>query len=162
MGGGGKGGNKSGGKLEDIAEAFFAETTPLRQTMQDQFLEALTTGGSQARIPIIGKAEEQSRQATSRSMNALDADLARTGLAGTPFGARTRAETIQRGDQATSMIPTNIVMQMLQQIPGYVTGANQTVVTGMGQAAGAEAQTQQAQGNYLGAMLSPFKFGFGG
>ena len=51
-------------------------------------------------------------------------------------------------------------MQMLQAIPGYVTGANQTVVTGLGSAAGAEAGSQGAAGGMLGSMLSPFKFEF--
>lgn len=163
-GGGGKGGggsSKSSDDLNDIARQFFAETGPLRTQLNSQFLEAMTTGGSSARMPIIARSQEQSRQATSNSLRSLDSELAQNNLAGTPFGERIRGETVQRGEQQTAMVPTNIVMQMLQQIPGYVTGANQTVVTGLGQSAGAEASSGGAAGNYLGAMLSPFKFNFG-
>ena len=164
MGGGGKGGggddNKAAEDLAEIAKMFFAETGPLRQELTSQYGEALTTGGVGARMPIIAKSQERSRQATSNALRALDAQLAQSGTAGTPFGDRLRTGTIQRGEQATAGIPTNIVMQLLQSLPGYVTGANQTVVTGLGQAASAEASSQGAQGNMLSAMLSPFNFSF--
>jgi len=162
MGGGKGGGNDAGEDLAKLAKAFFRETTPLRRELTSQYSEALTTGGVEARMPIIAKSQERSRQATSNALRALDAQLAQSGTAGTPFGDRLRMGTIQRGEQATAQIPTNIVMQLLQQIPGYVTGANQTVVTGLGQAASAEASSQGAAGGMLGAMLSPFKFDFGG
>jgi hypothetical protein len=162
MGGGGKGGsNKSSDDLNEIAKQFFDETSPLRTELNTQFLEALNTGGSGARMPIIAKSQERSRQATSNALQALDTNLAQSGTAGTPFGDRLRTETTQKGEQATAQVPTNIVMQMLQAIPGYVTGANQTTVTGLGQAAGAEASSQGAAGGMLGAMLSPFSFNFG-
>ena len=133
MGGGGKGENKSAGDLSKIAKAFFSETTPLRQQLEGQFMEALNTGGVGARMPIISKAQEQSRQATSNTLAGVDTQLAQGGLAGTPFGQMIRANTLQQGNQATAMVPFNIIQAMLQQIPGFVTGANQTVVTGLGQ-----------------------------
>lgn len=160
MGGGGGKGNEAGEDLADIAKQFFGETTPLRQEMIDQFMEALTTGGVGARIPIINKALESSRRAESQTMQGTEENLARTNLAGTPFGAMVRSSTEQQGNLATSQIPTNIIAGMLQQIPGFITGTNQVVTSGMGQAAGAEAGSQNAFANLIGAYLAPFNFGF--
>ena len=161
MGSGGKGSSSAGGALEDIALTFFKETTPLRRDLIKQYDEALSTGGVEARMPIISKSQERSRQATSNALQALDAQLAQSGTAGTPFADRLRTGTIQKGEQATAQIPTDIVMQMLQQLPGFITGANQTMVTGLGSAATAEAAQTGAQGGFLGSMLSPFNFNFG-
>jgi len=160
MGGGKGGGNSGSKKLEKIAKNFYDETTPLRQEMQDQFLEALTTGGVEARIPMVNKAVESSRQATSNTLRQLDTQLAQSGLAGTPFGQQIQTQALQSGNQQTAGVPFNIIAQLLQQIPGYVTGANQTVVTGLGQAAGAQAQQTGADASMLGALLSPFNFKF--
>jgi hypothetical protein len=160
MGGGGKGKTDTSSDLSKIAKAFYTETTPLRQELTDQFFEALTTGGVGARIPIIRKSEEASRRATSNTLQALENQLAQSGLSGTPFGERIRQESTQQGAFQTSQIAPNIIMQMLSQIPGFITGSNQVTVSGMGQAAGAEAQQANAQANFLQAMLSPFRFGF--
>jgi len=154
------GGSKAGGDLQDIVQQFWGETTPTRQGLIDQYYEALTTGGVGARMPIISKAQEQSRTATSNAMRALDTQLAQSGLSGTPFGERTRSQTMMQGEQATAAVPANIIQAMLQQIPGFVTGANQTVVSGMGSAAGAEAQQSGANAQWLGAMMSPFRYNF--
>jgi hypothetical protein len=158
MGGGGKGKTDTSDDLAKIAKAFFKETTSTRQELTNQMEEALTTGGVGARMPIIRKAEEASRLATSNTLRALDAELAQTGLAGTPFGENIRAGTTQRGALATAGVGPGIVQQFLQMIPGYITGSNQVTVSGLGQAAGAQAQQAGAEAQYLGAMLSPFSF----
>jgi hypothetical protein len=160
MGGGGKGENKSGEALGKIAQRFFGETTPLRRELIGQYEEGLTTGGVGARMPIISKSQEASRRATSNTLAGLDQQLAQSGLAGTPFGVQQRTEAEQRGRYATSQIPTQIVGQMLAQIPGFVTGSNQVTVSGLGQAAGAEAQSQGASANFLQSMMSPFNFSY--
>jgi hypothetical protein len=161
MGGGGKGDNESGKDLGRIANAFFDETRPLRRNLTDQLLEALKTGGAGAQLPIVNKAVESSNRATSNTLRNLDEQLAQFGLTGTPFGVEARTQAEQQGRYQTSQIEPNFVMQMLSQIPGFVTGANQTVVSGLGQAAGAEAQSQQAGAQWLSALLSPFSFSFG-
>ena len=157
--GGGKGGdNKASKDLAKIAKTFFKETKGLRKETTSQFMEALTTGGVGARMPIIAKAQESSRTATSNALAQLDTQLAQGGLAGTPFGENIRASTLQKGEQATAAIPTNIISQILQQIPGFVTGANQTVVSGLGAAGQSEAASQGAAGNMLQALMGSFNF----
>ena len=158
MGGGKGGGGGSSDKLAKIAKKFFKETKDVRRELQDQFMEALVTGGVEARIPIIQKSQEASREATSSSLRQLDTQLAQSGLAGTPFGENIRAQTMMTGEQRTAAIPTEIVGQLLQQIPGFVTGANQTVVSGLGSAASAEAQSQAANAGLLNAIMGSFSF----
>ena len=161
MGGGGKGETGTTKDLSKIAKTFFKETTPLRKDLTNQFLEALVTGGAGARLPIVNKAVESSRRATSNTLRGLDEQLAQSGLAGTPFGVQARTQTEQEGRFATSQIEPNMVLQMLSQIPGFVMGSNQVTVSGLGQAAGAQAQQAGAEAAFLQAMMSPFKFGFG-
>ena len=159
MGGGGKGGkSKASEDLSDIAKSFYGETGGTRRELISQMEEGLTTGGVGARMPIISKAEESSRQATSNSLRALESELAVTGQAGTPFGTRAMGETRQRGEQATAGIGPDIVQQLLQIIPGFVTGSNQMTIQGLSGAAGAQAQQSGAGANWLSAMMSPFNF----
>jgi hypothetical protein len=159
MGGGGKD-NKAGDKLGKIAKQFFGETTPLRNELIDQMMEALTTGGVGARIPLIGAAEEKSRQATSNTLRQMDQSLAQSGLAGTPFGEMMKSQTRQGGQQQLAQISPNYIGAMLQQIPGFVQGTNQNIVSGFGQAGSAQGGSQNAFANMLSAMLSPFNFNF--
>ena len=67
MGGGGGKGGKSGASedLAQIAKSFYGETGGLRGETISQMEEGLTTGGVGARMPIISKAQESSRQSTS-------------------------------------------------------------------------------------------------
>ena len=162
MGGGSKGESGASKDLGKLAKRFEKETRGTRGELVDQMYEALTTGGVGARIPIISKAVESSQRATSESLKALDAQLAQTGLAGTPFGVRARQEAEQGGRFATSQISPNIISQIISQIPGFVTGQQQIAVSGLGQQVSGEAQQAGAQAAFLQAMMSPFKFGFGG
>jgi hypothetical protein len=162
-GGGGKGGggkDKAGKALAEIAQQFFRETEGLRGGLIGQFEEALNTGGVEARMPVIQKAQERSRQATSSALAQTQNQLAQSGLAGTPFAEMIQGGMLQQGAQQRAGIPTEIISQMLQQIPGFVTGANQTIIQGMGQAAGAEAQRGAQGPAWLSALMSPFSIGF--
>lgn len=163
MGGGGKTGETGSSKdLARLAKKFSKETKGLRKETISQMFEALTTGGVDARIPIINQAVERSKQATSASMRGLDETFAQSGLAGTPFAARAKTETAAQGRQAESQIPTQIVQQILQKIPGFVTGVNQVSVSGLGQAAGAEsnlaAAQNQAMARIIGSMMPSWSF----
>ena len=152
--GGGKGGGGASSHLAHMAQAFFTEATPARQELLSQFEELLTTGGVGARQPIIRKAVEGSKRATSKSLQALEGDLARTGLAGTPFGENIRAGTRREGEFAASQIAPNMAMQLLQMIPNFLLGQGNVAISGMGQAAGAQAQEQMVGPAWLQAIFS--------
>jgi hypothetical protein len=161
MGGGSKGKSGASEDLGDLAKDFARETKGPRRTLIDQMAEALTTGGVGARIPIINRAVESSQRATSNTLKALDAQLAQSGLGGTPFGERIRSEATQQGQFQTSQIGPGIVAQLLQQIPGFITGTNQIAISGLTGQAGAEASQAGAQANFLASIMSPFRFNFG-
>lgn len=140
-GGGKGGGTQSSEALNQIAKQLFEETTPLRQEFTGQMESVLKTGGVGAAMPMISKSVERTRQASSTAMKGLDERLAVLGLAGTPFGEGIRAEQTQKGEIEAANIPTDFYKQLLPSILNFILGQGQTVVTGLGGAAGAEAST---------------------
>jgi len=121
--------------LSSMARGFANETKGLRQELITQMGDILKTGGSQAQVPMIAKAVEASKQATSKATQGLDAEMARAGLSGTPFGIMMKNNARQSGSLATSQIPTNIAQQILAMIPNFILGQGQTAMGGLGGAA---------------------------
>jgi len=163
-GGGGGGGTYSSKVLDAIAEQMFKETTPMRQEFWRQAESILKTGGVGAYAPLISKAVEGTRRATSSTLRGLDERLAVMGLAGTPFGERIRAEVLRTGEAEAAQIPAATFQEMLPMIVNAMLGQGQTVVSGLGAAAGAESRTRAADisGRYaLWSALMP-RFGFSG
>lgn len=128
-----------------LAQGLFQETAPLRSEMFGQFLEGLRTGGIGAQIPIIQRAIEQSRLATSNTMRQIDEQMATSGVAGTPFGQSVRAGALMQGAQAESQVPTNILQQFLAMVPGMVGQQGATGMSGMSAATASDAQIRAAQ-----------------
>jgi hypothetical protein len=161
---GGKGGSQtpSSQALEEISRAMFAETTPMRQEFWRQAESILKTGGTGAYAPLISRAVESTRRATSETMRGLDERLAVMGLAGTPFGERVRAETARAGEAEAARIPAATFQSMLPMIVNAMLGQGQTVVTGLGSAAGAESRMRAADiaGQYAlwSALMPRFTF----
>ena len=156
MGGGAKGETKASKKGMKMAQRFEGEGREARGTLLDQWMEGLTTGGVGARIPIVSKAEEASRQATSNALRALEGQLAQTGQAGTPFGTRALAETTQRGEQATAGIGPGMTAQFLAGLPNFLLGQATTATQGMGNVMQGQAGQAGAEAAWLQAMMSPF------
>ena len=134
------------GKLDETADVFQSLAT----TLAGQVEEGLKTGGVGAQMPIINKAVEASRQAGSNTLRTLDENLARTGMAGTPFGARTRAGAVQAGELATSRVPTNIVQEFLKTMTPQATGA----LEGAGRVRGAGAMARTALAGQKGNLAT--------
>ena len=161
-GGGGKGGGtESSAALNEIAKKLFKETTPLRQEFTGQLEELLKTGGIGAQIPLISKSVERTRQAGSKAMTGTQERLAQTELAGTPFGERITGEVAQQGELAVAGVPGQWYSQMLPMILGLITGQGQTVVSGLGSAAGAEATGQAAQMEMWSKLIPSTSIGLG-
>lgn len=171
-GGGGKTGEpgnfetpKESKELFGIGKGLLKETGPLRNTFVDQLLEALTTGGIEARIPIIQRATESAKASLSDSMSGLRDSLARSGLSSSPFGKATVAKAYNEGQLGVSQIAPNIIQHMIDMIPGYVTGMAGTAMQGMGKATEGAIAAMQAnaavQNANTGAktdfMTAPFK-----
>ena len=142
-------GGKSGGggqisqDLADISKEIWATIQPAMTEAAGQTVEGLKTGGIGAAIPLITRALEQSKMASSRSMGATESRLAQTGLSGTPFGENILAGTRMQGDLATSQVAPGINMQLLQALLPAIVGQTQQVTTGMTGAGNVANQAQQ-------------------
>ena len=151
----GKGGKGGGGGttpatdlLMKIAGDTFAMSKPGLQTSLNALQEMLTTGGMQARQPVYGKAVEASQRAGSQAQSQTAEQLARTGLAGTPFGERTMADTAQQSAYQTSQIVPGMMnedyFKTLTMLVPLLTGVQSSSLAGMGQASGAQAGMEAA------------------
>lgn len=150
--GGGPGPNPFEGLLMDYLNTLLGITKkragyilPTEEELYKQGLEALTTGGVGARIPIIQQAVEQSKQATSRTLAETGAQLDQTKLSGTPFGQRILASLRQAGNQEAAAIPTNEAKQAIALIAGLVNGGTQTITSGLVGGAGVAEQGYAAK-----------------
>lgn len=104
-------------------------------------------------IPIISAAQEAGKSSVARTGLQTREELARTGLAGTPFGEAILAATRQKGAFDVSQISPNISMDFLKAIPGFVTGTQQTVASG-----GAALGTSQQSGKGFSAGIASGPF----
>jgi hypothetical protein len=112
-----------------MANQFFGETGPLRQDFTSLLQNALTGDtATAARLPIVASAMEASRKQGAQAMAGTEEELARTGLAGTPFGENIRSNTRANQEFQTSQIPSQFLGQLLNMIPGYVQGQGQTAM----------------------------------
>jgi len=155
--GGGKDGG-GGGSADNLLTSTVADIyqtgKPNFVELNRQLNEALTTGGVNARIPLITAAQAQSRDATARALLGTEQQLARTGLARTPYGASTLAQTRLAGEQATQMIPSQVASQIIGMGPQVALGPLAPAVSGMGQAAGIQAQQNIAKAGQQTQLLS--------
>lgn len=102
------------GVIQGTAEGLDTSGSVLN-TLISQIDEALKTGGVGAQIPIIARATEASRGATSNALGQLDAQLAASGLGRSSYGMRTRADTLLKGEQATADIGPKIAQSFIDK-----------------------------------------------
>ena len=102
------------------------ERIPALDTFIAQMDEALKTGGVGAQIPLISRATEASRQATSNALSQLDEQLAASGLGRSSYGMRNRGDILLRGEQATADVGPRIAQEFInlgaQVLPGVEAG----------------------------------------
>ena len=115
--------------LSQLAIEFANETKGVRTGLLDSMQEVLSTGGSN--IPIISRSVEASRQAGSQATQQTQEELARSGLAGTPFGASILADQRQQSAQNVAGTQQQLAQAIFQMIPSYVLGQSQTSTSGL-------------------------------
>jgi hypothetical protein len=109
---------------------------PAISTYNQQAAEALKTGGVNANIPSINAAVDASRQSSSQSETQLREQLARSGLAGTPFAETIMAQT-QGGDAArTGAIPAEATQAFIGQTVPTLEGQANAGTSAIGTAGG--------------------------
>ena len=150
MGGGKKENSSQTDDLGQYARLLFNETARLRNELTAQGLEALQTGGISARLPIIARALEASKSAASQSRQQTIDSLARSNLAGTPFGQAILAQQEIQGNQHTADIPTQYASNVIGLIPQYITALTGQGITGLGGAASAQTGLYGSYNNAYG------------
>ncbi len=153
MGGGKKENSPQTDHLGQMARALFNQTAGLRSEYLKQSEEALKTGGINAQIPIIARALEHSRQAQSQSRQTTTDNLARTGLAGTPFGQSILAQQEMTGNQQIADIPTNYAQHFISQIPAFITSMTGQGMQGQAGASQNETQLYSSYNNAYGQVM---------
>jgi hypothetical protein len=114
---------------------------PAISTYNQQAAEALKTGGVNANIPSINAAVDASRQSSSQSETQLREQLARSGLAGTPFAETIMAQT-QGGDAArTGAIPAEATQAFIGQAVPQLEGQAGRAAGAIGTAGGLNTTT---------------------
>lgn len=129
-------------KLLRAAESILQQSAPARKELLGQTLEALKTGGVGARIPIIQRAVEASKQATGNALRETSGQLAGRGITG-PYASSILSATREAGGQAASQIPTNIAGQMIGAAPGIVGGFTGQALGGLSTAGSLDLQRQE-------------------
>ena len=131
MGGGKSGGGASGassmivapsGEMKKTTKMVREATAPVLKETAGQILEALTTGGIGARLPIAQRSVEASRSATATALRQTGEELTRKGQAGTPFGESLLANLRLAGETGTANIPTDIAQQFISVAPSFALG----------------------------------------
>lgn len=125
--------------LVPASQGILSQVGGVAQEFFGQMLEMLQTGGVGAQAPIISRALESSKQATSTALRETEAGLTQRGLVGTPFGERTLAAQRGAGAAETARIPTDIATTFMSLIPQAVGQAQQTGISGL-----AAGRTEQA------------------
>ena len=129
-------------KLLRAAESILQQSAPARKELLGQTLEALKTGGVGARIPIIQRAVEASKQATGNAMRETSGQLASRGITG-PYASSILSATREAGGQAASQIPTNIAGEMVGAAPGVIGGFTSQALGGLSSAGSMDLQRQE-------------------
>jgi hypothetical protein len=103
--------------------AWGSKAPGITNTLGSQIQEALSTGGVGAQIPIINRAQEGSRQATSNALRGVDDAMGKFNLAGTPYGEALRGNVSLAGEQQTNRIPTDVAGQFIQGAMPFISGS---------------------------------------
>ena len=143
-------------KLLHAAESILQQSAPARKELLGQTTEALKTGGVGARIPIIQRAVEASKQATGNALRGTSGDLAARGITG-PYASSILSATREAGGQATSQIPTDIAGQMIGAAPNIVGGFTGQGLGGLSTSGGIQANLNMFNSEQFAKFMEDLK-----
>lgn len=101
--------------LGRIGQQQWRMAKPALSAYSGQTAEALRTGGVNANIPSINAAVDASRQSASQSETQMREQLARSGLAGTPFAETIMAQQQGADSARTGAIPAEATQSFIGQ-----------------------------------------------
>lgn len=111
-----------------LIDKWMRHTGNLREALVEQFETAVSGETPPGSIPIIARAEEAQRRATSQTLRETETSLAQTGLGGTPFGEQIMAKTRQEGAYQLGQIAPQYLQQLMSMGTGYATGQAQALI----------------------------------
>ncbi|MFA5234431.1 MAG: hypothetical protein WC390_08545 [Sulfurimonas sp.] len=145
MGSGGKGSKSSSSDnaamntLADISKQSFDISKPGLQEIISQGLEAWKTGGTSASLPMVQRAIESSKVAGSQALKGAEANIASSGLAGTPYAISQEAQMGMQNEFNTNNAANAVGQQIMNALIQGVTGAQSNAFQGLGNASQATA-----------------------
>lgn len=139
-----------------ISEDVLREAAPIREELFAQILEALQTGGVEARLPIVQRAIEASRSASSRAIQQTQDRLAAQGLSGTPFGENILANLEFSGRQQAGSIGPMFAQELSGLAPSIALGQPALALQGIGSAGNIFAQLAAARSAQIGGLAGAF------
>lgn len=134
--------------LAKFGIADLKSAQPVLAGLLGQESEALRTGGITNQIPLINRKVDAARQAASQSNQSTRDILAKYGLAGSAFGARTIAEETAQQNQDVANVPANTVEEILGQAPAVALGATGQGFRGLGDAGSLDINSRYNQTTY--------------
>lgn len=99
----------------------FKAAGPARNQIFQQLAEGLSTGGINAKIPIIQQMISSSNQANAAALQQTSEQLTAKNIGG-PFAASILAGQRQQGYQQNAAIGPQVVQQMINQAPSLIPG----------------------------------------
>ena len=134
MGGGGSKSQTTSDKETQKSTKLLREEVqePLINTVMPQWLQLMVGKIPQATIPMIQGQVTNARSSSSSSMNALNEMLAKTGLIGSSYGVKSRAQGMADAELSASSVPQDLAMEMFKMSPGMLSETNQTIVNNKG------------------------------
>lgn len=140
--------------LTNLATGIMSGLSGASTGLLDAMKEVLTTGGSS--VPLISKSVEATRRASSKTLAGTEEELAKKGMAGTPFGEMVRSQTALEGNIAAGQTQQSLAQAIFSMIPQFIMGQTQSALGGL---AGAIPGLQTTKSKGKGAGVSG---GFGG
>ena len=105
-------------ELTQEGKQLFAESTPLRQFLLSQGMETARTGGTPgSKVPVIQRAVEAQKQATSQGLRTATDQINGAGLGDSPFAQGIMQDIRSKGDLGAATVSA----QMGESITGGAT-----------------------------------------
>jgi hypothetical protein len=93
-------------------------STPVLQLLAQQLMEALSTGNVGARIPLMQRAVEASKNATATQNQQVNSRIAQGGVTG-PFANAMQSGTAQQGAFGVSQAGPQMIQSLLALMPDF-------------------------------------------
>lgn len=152
---GGKAGSSSSGPPKVVKKTMRdqrAAALPVLNEISKQIMEALTTGGVNARIPIMQRIIEAGRHATAQAVRGAEETSARANLG--PYGRGLIEGIGQQGEFATNQAGMSVIQSLMDQAADF------GLLRGSG-AFGASSPVSKGTGDASGGISALFNIGAG-